>query len=216
MEKEKKDSNILLIIIAIATLLVAIIGATFAYFSATSEAIQQDITTGRLNIAVTSTEVSQKNIKPTDFDGDDANIESALKNNDIAQLSFTVDPTDTTIDAYYSIYLTTTSEDKLDNLIDEEDNGIPSDINWALVKVTEGDSTTYSVLDNGTFGGDMTDYRLNTNPISITSPISEDKYILLIWIQENNEPQDNLQGLTLNATIKVEANQAAANLPNNN
>ena len=55
MEKEKKEnSNVLLIVLAALTLVIAMVGATFAYFSATSTAESRNITTGELQIAATS------------------------------------------------------------------------------------------------------------------------------------------------------------------
>ncbi len=231
MENERKNNNVLLTIIGAATLLVAIVGATFAYFSAADTVDVQDITTGELKVQATSGTVSQENIKPTDFTVEGLTDEILTKNTDVAQLPITVDFTGTTIDAYYNFYLTTTNLEDLPKAdsAPEPKNGVVQDINWALLSVTEAEGAkTYTKLEDGTFGGDMTNHKLlnNTESSSVESITAEQvktlteqaskaekKYVLLIWIQENNEPQDELQELTINATVKVEANQAAANLP---
>ncbi len=220
MEREKRRNSILLAIIGAATLLVAMIGATFAYFSATHTVTQKNITTGELKIQVQSKEITQENIVPTTFDGSTLTKTAIDADKNIVQLPFTVTTTGTSIDAYYNIYLTTTSNGKLEGLVTEDvqDNGVPSDLNWLLVKKDSENAETYTVADakgsGGTFGGDMLNHKLNTDPIKITASEGKDEYyILLIWIKENNEPQNNLQELTLNATVKVEANQSADNLP---
>ena len=67
MERENGKGKIALTVIGAATLLTALVGATFAYFSATSTTTTQTVTTANLNLSITAdgdaTHVT--NIKPT-------------------------------------------------------------------------------------------------------------------------------------------------------
>ena len=82
-----KKNKIILTVLAVLTLFIAILGATFAYFSAVSKSKPQIITTSSLSLSVTlkgSTHVT--NIKPTTW----VNKTSAEDNKDIAKIPFSV------------------------------------------------------------------------------------------------------------------------------
>jgi len=59
-------NNALLTVIAVATLLVAIAGASFAYFTATAQTTTQAVKTGKLTVSTTTGTVNESNIKPVD------------------------------------------------------------------------------------------------------------------------------------------------------
>ena len=109
MEKDKKIHNTLLTIIGVMTLLVAVIGATFAYFSATYTAKPQNIKTGELKVSASSSIDHNENIKPTKWNGDDVSEIDETNENDITVVTLTVDTAGTTIDeAHYNIFLSAT------------------------------------------------------------------------------------------------------------
>ena len=58
MGNYKKRVNIILTILGISILALATIGATFAYFSSTSKTQSQDITTGKISVKATSSNLN--------------------------------------------------------------------------------------------------------------------------------------------------------------
>lgn len=199
---ENKTNNIVLTIIAVATLLVAIIGASFAYFSATSTSSSQKITTGKLSVIASSSSINEANIKPTTWDNE--KMTTNIDNPDIAKLPFTVNTTDTTISSEYDIFLST-----IGVALNDEGNisntplfgGDLSDIKWVLIK--ENDK---SIVDKGDFtGGDVTNKKLNTNSIEIVPGV--DSYKLLFYISDSENLQDKLQNVTISAAVSVEGKQ---------
>ena len=211
MEDERKNHNVLLTVIGVTTLLVAMIGATFAYFSATATTDKQEIKTGELKVTANSRIENNKNIRPTDWDGTD--VDTILdKAKDIAVITLTVNTKDTTItDAAYDIFLDAEGV-KLNS--EGGTGGQLSDIKWALFDV----DTDNNLIGEGDFGedgvvtegnGKVTNLQVNeSGKISIT-PNSDDNshnYKLYIWIKESHSEQNQLQGLTIsNATLRVAA-----------
>ena len=223
---EDNRHKIVFTVIVVATFIVVVIGATFAYFSATSDTVKQKVTTGVLNVVATTGEVTGANIKPTTFDS--SNIDEALTNPDIAQIPITVTLTGTTIDSYYNIYLTTTNVQK--NADEKKEGGEYSDIKWVLIS----NDDTKKVLYSGQFeenstktDGNFTNKKLNDTNIDIT-PAGKteegtdneniDKYILLIYIENTEDSvgeagveisgkQDKLQNMNIGATVTVKAYQ---------
>ena len=65
--ENKKSNNILLTIIGVATLLIALVGATFAYFTASSTSGNHNVDTGKLNISTALVDSTNDNIIPTEF-----------------------------------------------------------------------------------------------------------------------------------------------------
>lgn len=195
--ENNKNGNIVLTVLGVATLLVAIAGASFAYFTATATTTDQAVSTGVLKVSATAGAVQGANIKPvksTDIE----NIEEKKSNPDVVKIPIAVNTTDTTIDATFDMYMTATG------LADSGSytEGVPEDIKWELIGSDD------STLGSGTFGGSTTDLKLNTAPVSITSGTTTYNYTLLVYILDTEAVQDDLQGLTLSATVRVDAKQA--------
>ena len=194
-------SNVLLTIIAVATLLVAIVGASFAYFSASGGTAKQEIGTGELKISAVSTAVSESNLKPV-ATANIADVAAKIANSDVAKLPITVDTTGTTITGQYDMYLTTNGiADKIDTA-----KGNAAHIHWELVKGEAGAETT---VNTGTFAaGDANKLKINDVPVSITAGGAVEQYKLLIYILDTPDAsQDDLQGMTITAYTTVEAKQ---------
>lgn len=190
------NNNIVLTVLGIATLLVAITGASFAYFTATSITTNQNIKTGVLKISTTTGSVQGANIKPVK-ESDINTITKKKENADVIKIPITVNTTDTTIDATLDVYMTAAGfGDKTYT------NGNPTDIKWELLDSTDTN------IGSGSFDMNTTDLKLNTNSIETVSDKTTYNYTLLIYILDNNDIQDDLQDLTLSATLRVDAKQA--------
>jgi len=211
---ENKRNNVLLTIIGVATLLVAIIGATFAYFSATGGTATQEVGTGTLKVSAVSGSVVGANIKPVDATAI-ASIDAKMAHADVAKLPISVNTTGTTISSEYNMFLTTAGVDL--NPSELLTGGKLSDVKWELVKATtSGDATTYSTVKTGDFtNGDVAKLQINDAAVEIANGGTTDEYQLLIYINNTNDTvegdgsgvQDKLQGLEITAYVTVEAKQ---------
>jgi hypothetical protein len=206
---ENKSSNLLLTVIGVATLLVAIAGASFAFFTATASTTDQNVATGKLVVSATTGSVTGANIKPVAETALSTDFDSIKANNDIVKIPVNVNTSGTTITtantdkviADLDLYLTAISG------FDKETytNGVPTDIKWKLV------NSTGAEINSGEFDKSATELRLTTNPttLNITSDVTSYDYTLLVYIEETNENQDDLQGLTLSATVRADVKQNA-------
>lgn len=202
----KKDNNIFLTIVAIITLIVAIVGASFAYFSATSNTERQNVTTGSLKISAISGAVNEANIIPVKAENI-TTINAKMLNPNIAKLPLTIDTTGTTIEGTYQMYLNTTGIDGKINTT----SGNSSHIKWELVGITgENDNIQHSIINSGNFEtGDAKNLRISNNDeifdISVNGSIQ--KFYLLIYILDDGNIQDDLQSMVITASTTVEAKQ---------
>ncbi|MBE6153613.1 MAG: hypothetical protein E7166_05255 [Firmicutes bacterium] len=209
---DRGKNSVLLTVIAVATLLVAIVGASFAYFSATGNAVNQNVDTGVLKISAASTAVQESNIIPVDAD-DINTIDKKLGHADVAKLPVTVNTTDTTISSEYNIFLTTTGV-KLNAGTTKNplNGGDLEQLKWELVQITDD---VKEVKASGNFkmavgktDGNFDKKQLNTAPINIPEGGSVDEYKVLIYIENTADAvQDQLQGLVIGATVSVDAKQ---------
>ena len=203
---ENKNNNIILTIIGAATLLVAIIGASFAYFSASSNTVSQSVKTGELKVSAALGAVEGSNIKPTTVSSD-TDYESMASNSDVVKLPVNVTTTGTTIASEYDIKLTTTGV--VLGTAEEDDKGELSDIHWNLAKKSDD---SYEKVNAGTFNGNMANQALTSQPIDITlesdaTTSHVDSYVLFIYISNKDNPQNKLQGMTISASVTVDAYQ---------
>ena len=210
---ENRKSNILLTVIGVATLLVALVGASFAYFSATSSEISQKVKTGALKISVATTEINQAPIKPVKTSEIDT-MTKKLAHADVVKLPIEVNTTGTTIESEYTMYLTTSGINAVD-AVAEDLGGSKEDIKWELVR----DGETNPILTGDFKAGDATKTALHAGRLAVPSQgEGENKtyggvenYTLLIYIEDSANVQDRLQGLNITAFVTVEAFQT----PNN-
>lgn len=206
---ENRSNNTLLTVLAVATLLVALAGASFAYFTATGEAASQNVSTGVLKISATAGSVKGSNVKPV-LPTAIASVSDKLGNSDVVKLPITVDTTGTTINANYNIYLTTATveEGKGLDATTSTEFGNSSQIKWELVSVSSLDATTGTTIATGDFtNGDM-DGTVALNSAALPVTKGAEYYMILIYIEDNGNVQDDLQGMTITATTTVKAQQA--------
>ena len=193
--------------IVIATLLIAVVGASFAYFSATSSSTPQNVKTGKLVVSTTTGSVQGTNIRPVESSALDEPWASIKANGNIVKIPITVSTSGTTITtsnedkiiADLDIYLTAVSGFNKETYT----NGEPSDIKWKLVKSSDGSGT-----ETGSFDKTISEYKLtSTSPIPVTSDVTDYEYTLLIYIENKDSNQNDLQNITLSATVRADVNQ---------
>jgi len=187
MEEKKINKSIIFSVVAVLLIVVVVIGATVAYFSAQAQTDVQTVTTANLSL---------------EFDDDSATILGS----DITPIStsevltkaphknFTIKKGVTSSDIYATIKLT--------------DITIPEalaeyDFKWALYQDTNKIAT-------GDFGGKTNeDIILATNQlINSTTGVSYDLYI---WINETGLNQNTMQGQTFTAKITASGDNTKKN-----
>lgn len=203
MKNSNNKFNLMITILGVSILILATIGATFAYFSSTSKSDSQNIKTGSITLKAESSKANATNIKPTVWD---PLISTDAANKDIAQINLSVNTYGTTVKgAKYDIYFATSGV-KLNNESGLE-GGSLSDIKWKLV-----DSTS-DIIGEGDFtdGDFTTPVKANNKSIIIDSSAANEEeatktYILFIYIQDNGQ-QNQLQNLSIDITMSAKAVQ---------
>lgn len=200
---KKNKINIVITILGISILALATLGATFAYFSSTSNTTEQNIKTGTIAVKASSSKENANNIKPTTWS---SLISDNVANPNIAQVKLSVNTYGTSVDdAKYNVYFTTSGI----KLNEEEglEGGLLGDIKWKLVN----DEST--IIGSGDFadGNYIEPFMANENPILIDNNASTEEeatqtYILFIYIEDNGK-QDQLQNLSIDVTMSAKAVQ---------
>ena len=122
---DKKNRTILMIL-GFLTIIITMIGATFAYFKAVSQSEPQILTTTSLSINIgIKNSLNVKNITPTTWS---ENMDDNLNNENIAHIPFVVS-SDSKIKALYGVNMTTNI--KPNNTLT---GGEASDIKYVLYK----------------------------------------------------------------------------------
>ena len=187
---DDRTKKILTILWAI-TLIVALIGATFGYFSATDKTDPQIITTQNLGVSLTiegATNVD--NIKPTTWDTNLANNDT---NEDIVKIPFKIKST-SRVNGTYTINMSTNiTENALLN------GGSASDIKYKLYK----DNTE---IKTGSFTTGDFNEEIANGTISKDSDLN-DEYMLYIYIENKDETQNKLQNIQFSITLSGNASQ---------
>ena len=188
-DNSKNNSNkVLLTVIGAATLLTAMVGATFAYFSATSQSETKTITTATSNITVTATNNSVTNIRPTTWSVDTKDTDT-----EIVKMTVDVDGTSTT-SGKYSLYF---NQPTITIGSIASDQGVVGDFKWAaydaggnqLVAPTSLKATADSVLIEGNgVSGYTNSYTVTDGSVTI-----DDTYYVYVWIENKDADQNNLQ-----------------------
>ncbi len=186
-----RKNRIVLTVLGALSLLFALIGATFAYFSAVSQSEPQIITTSSLIMRVTiagSTNI--KNIKPTTW----SNTMSDNENNkDITVIPFVVNA-DAGVQGDYDINMSTviTPNGKLNG-------GNVSDIKYKLYK--EG-----TMIKEGNFSSNFNEKIIEKAEILENTPVN-DSYKLYVYIDNQNGEQNSLQEINFEINLTGEAHQ---------
>ena len=188
-QNQKKGNTILLTVIAIATLLVAIVGATFAYFTATISGNDK-----ASSIIVKTAQIGQIVFQ----DGDEIKLENALPGAS-TQKTFSISASDATVPIKYGIKLniatnsftaTTGSEgNDLVYSLSSQITGGDSSSGQAVTKVDDGAITQPSgsmYLGQGTLGVGETH-----------------KYTFTIKFKETGSDQNSNQNQSFNGSLEV-------------
>ena len=187
---EDNKHKVLLTVIGVGTLLIALAGATFAYFSATSVTTTQTVTTSTMDLSVladtNTTHIT--NIKPTTWSDD---VAANVANADIAKVSFKVTSTSTAAGSY-AISMTSpnlalnTGNDAAGNPLK---GGNLGQVKYKVYKV-EGSSYT-PVTDpagTGDFAAPTAEKEIATG--TVTSSL-EDHYVIFVYIENDEENAQN-------------------------
>ncbi len=181
---ENNGKGIFYGVIGVATLIVAIIGATFAYFTASAtnnETIQGNAATVGLNLTVEKVSDGDKGLVPQK---PGAPLTSAMKGVDATANSgddSCIDANGNTVCQVYKITVENTgsAEAKLKGTLSLDGAGL-TNLKW---------STVQTWTDNPTADGAKLDTTLVDN-VTISGSGSEEYYVV-IWIEEINEAQDD-------------------------
>jgi len=196
---ENKNNNVLLTVLGVCTLLVALVGASFAYFTATEKSEDQNIQTGHLEVQSVLNATGQSEIKPTTFA-----TATADTNDDIAKFVFNVTGENTTVTgATYDIQLMGAASGIGE---DTTKGGTVADIEYALYK---GDAATGTLVKTGSFSTITAATTISDGTNSLTAS-TDDDYTLYVYIKETNTNQDNLQNVTISATMNAIAKTPSA------
>ena len=204
MENKRRGSEIFLGVIGVATLVVAIIGATFAFFSASTNSAENAVTAGSTTLGLSYSDTTGTNLKSSLIPASDriatyAALDQDGSNNTNAQC---VDDLGNDVCGVYQFTVTnpstTTTQDitfTLDvalntfaNLHYKIYSGVAADLTAGAVSGTPAEST---VVASGTFPGvasgathqTVTLSALNTR-LGIASPDNAVTYTMIIWIHE--------------------------------
>lgn len=215
---EERKSKILLTAIGAGTLLVAMVGATFAYFSATYTTTTQEVTTADLNLTVTadSNTTHITNIKPTTWSD---TLATNLTNTDIAKVSFKVTSTSSSAGTYSIEMLSNNLKLNTSTVLEEQggtavalQGGSLSDIKYNVYKLS-GDASSassYTAVSGtgatGTFDAPTTAKEIISGA-TITSSLN-DQYVIFVYIENKDEAQNQLQGLDFDVTVTGSASQS--------
>lgn len=205
---EDRKHKILLTVIGAGTLLVAMAGATFAYFSATSTTTKQTVTTSSmdLTVAADTNTTHITNIKPTTWND---TVATNVSNADIAKVSFKVTSTSTSAGTY-TIKMTAprlalnTGNDAAGNPLS---GGTLDQIKYKVYKVS-GD--TYTAVTGAGATGTL-DNPSTEKTIVVNAPINSslnDQYVIFVYIENADAAQNQLQGLDFDISVTGTASQS--------
>ena len=185
---ENNGKGIFYGVIGVATLIVAIIGATFAYFTATASndtTIQGNAATVGLNLSIEKVSNGDKGLVPQLK----STLSSAMKGVDATANSgddSCIDANGNTVCQVYKITVgnTGTAEAKLKGTLSLDGAGL-TNLKWATVQTW---------TDNPTADDAKLDTTLVDN-VTISGSGSEEYYVV-IWIEETNNAQSDSGGFS--------------------
>ena len=194
-ENQKKGNTILLTVIAIATLLVAVVGATFAYFTATVTGNE-----GASSVIVKTAEIGTI----TFTDGQEINLENALpgasKNKE-----FSISASNATIPIKYSVKLNIETNGFTNTKSDLEEG---NDLVYTLSGTVSGSNN--GSLISGTQEGGHEDLAITGQQGSSmnlgegTLGVGEThKYTFTIKFKETGDNQNSNQGVQFKGALEV-------------
>lgn len=207
MERNMERKNVIfLTVVAIATLLVAVVGATFAYFSTT---VQSNINNNQNKVDIGTAKLASSTIIFASS-GDKIDMQNAVPGSS-ANTSFTI-TNDSDIDLSYDISwkdVTSTFNTPDDDYNAETDGAVPT---------TQKDELKYSVSCTTTKEGSSQGSKEETAPTTATAPILSNQLIkakdtatctVTVNFIETNTNQNYNQGRSFAGTIDVAPKQVA-------
>ena len=143
MNDNKKGNTVLLTVIAVATLLVAVVGATFAYFTATVAG----------NDAASSVIVSTAKIGQITYtNGNTITLDNAYPGAKSNEITFTVKSSnDSTVDINYTLkwaFVENTFDDEITDADGHTTTGNPADLEYYLLGTTSKSGTVVALANN--------------------------------------------------------------------
>ena len=191
-EKDNKNNRIVLLILGIATVLIALIGATFAYFTSVI----------RYNNAPQSVTLTTVEVQGLEYTASDTlSLVDAIPDNDKTDTqTFTIYNPNATAVITYSLYLKTDLNEFTVTEYDSDEDGEDEEFADQLILTITGGQTSPVVLDL-TDGTDTADKIIVEN-VRLNGQAT-DEYTATIKFAEINIPQDNNQGCTFVGHIDV-------------
>ena len=191
-EKDNRNNRIILLILGVATVLIALIGATFAYFTSVI----------RYNNAPQSVTLTTVQVQGLEYTASDtlSLVDAIPNNNKTDTQTFTIYNPNATAVITYDMFLKTDLNEFTITEYDSDDDGEDEEFaNQLIVTITGGQSGTVVLdLTDGTNTADKTiveNVRLAGH--------ETDEYTATIKFADINIPQDNNQGCTYVGHIDV-------------
>lgn len=208
-ENNRKGPGVFYAVVGVATLVVAIIGATFAFFSASATVTGNENITGTtaeavsLGVAVakvnpTSAELNGKLERLVPLNSAD-DMGSALSNGCIDDNGYTACQV-------YSVTITSTGAEKVIATPTVQLAGTFTNLKWQLLT---GASKTDFALD-GTFNAVENTTSKALGNVEVTSAAPKVLYFV-VWLENLNESQNAEAGQTYTGTVTVNATDAIGN-----
>lgn len=213
-ENNRKGSGVFYAVVGVATLVVAIIGATFAYFSATAtnnDTIIGSTATGN-NIALAVTPIAPVTEAKTRTENMipmlEADLQTGLTGTDRKSC---IDSNGNTVCQVYKVTVTNNGAtavtlDATLNLTTAKGSGEGTGANmkWQLIESATTEGTVGTMKSQGTA-------ELFADNLSLAATTSQDFYIV-VWLLETEGPQDNTDaGINYTGTVTVNAVGADGN-----
>ena len=187
---DKKNRTILMIL-GVLTIIITMVGATFAYFKAISQSEPQILTTTSLNINIgIKGSLHVKDISPTTWSN---NMNDNTNNKNVAVIPFVVSG-DSKIKANYGVTMTTIISPN-----NELEGGKVSDIKYVLYR-------NGNYLTRGDFSETFKERIVDDGKITLNGNL-KDEYVLYVYIEKTNEPQNSLQEIDFTINLMSDANQ---------
>jgi len=206
---EERNNKVLLTVVGVLTLIASLVGATFAFFSATSTTeTPVNITTSNLNLSVNADGEALKvsGIKPTTWNDDvledlaNVGTEGYVANPDIAVIPFVVEGT-SNLPGTYVVNMTTSFVSTLTT----------DDVSDIKYRIYERNDTTVGnqVGTEGSFAA-PTDADILTN-VSFTAGDITDEYVMFVYIENDTQnDQNKLQEVDFTISLGGSATQSQA------
>lgn len=213
----EKKNTILLTVIAVATLLVAVVGATFAYFTATTSTTGDGASTGEVDTAevasvkLTKAETgkSTTTIYPGTTNYAGMSITASKEGSDAAEydITYTLSGTVTLSEAFtkgavsYKVYRTTTPVETPVTCTDPTATPSATGTQYSQECTVDNTMTTSGTeVASGTVDGTTASISISEQELS-TSGNTQYYYYLVVSYEKKNEDQNDDQGKTITASL---------------